>query len=100
MKTQMHKDTFTPMFIAALVTIAKTWKQTRCPSRDESIKKMWYISTIEYSSVIRNYEIESFVTIWMDLQSIMQSEISQRENVKYRMISLIRKREKQQQMNI
>ena len=78
------------MFIAALYTIAKTWKQPKCPPGDEWIKKMWYIYTMEYYSTIRNDEIQPFVTTWMDIEGIMQSEISQREKVKYRMISLIK----------
>ena len=53
MKTQMCKDICTPMFIAALFTIANTWKQPKCPSRDEWIKKMWYIDTIEYYSAVK-----------------------------------------------
>ena len=90
LKTQMCKDTCTPVFIAALFTIAKTWKQPKCPSRDEWIKKMLYIYTVEYYSAIRNDEIQPFVTTWMDTEGIMQSEISQREKVKYRMISFIK----------
>uniref|UniRef100_A0A9L0SIY3 DUF1725 domain-containing protein n=1 Tax=Equus caballus TaxID=9796 RepID=A0A9L0SIY3_HORSE len=85
----MHKDTCSPMFTAALFTIAKTWKKPKCPSRDEWIKKMWYIYTKEYYSAIRNDEIQPFVTTWMDLEDIMLSEISQREKVKYCLISLI-----------
>ena len=90
LKTPMHKDTCTPVFIAPLFTTAKTWKQPKCPSRDEWIKKMWYIYTMEYHSAIRNDEIQPFVTTWMDIEGIMQSEISQREKVKYNMISFIK----------
>ena len=90
LKTPICKDTCTPVFTAALFTIAKTWKQPKCPPRDEWIKKMWYIYTMEYYSAIRNDEIQTFVTIWMDIEGIMQSEISQREKVKYRMISFIK----------
>ena len=90
MKIPMHKDTCTPVFIAALFTIAKTWKQHKCPSRDEWMKKMWYKYTIDYYSAIRNDEIQPFVTTWMDLEGI--SEISHREKVKYHMISLINRR--------
>ena len=86
----MHKDTCTPAFIAALFTIAKTWKQPKCPSRDEWIKKLWCIYAMEYYSTIRNNEIQPFVTTRMDIEGIMQSEISQREKVKYHMISLIK----------
>ena len=78
------------MFIAVLFTIAKTWKQPKCPSRDEWIKKMCHRYTMEYYSAIRNNEIQPFVTTWTDLEGIILSEISQREKVKYRMISLIK----------
>ena len=91
LKTQRHKDTCTPMFIAPLKTMAKTWKQSRCPLRDAWIK-MWYLYTTDHYSAIRNDEIWASVTTWMDLEGIMQSEISQRETVKYHMISLISRR--------
>ena len=68
--------TYTTMFIAALFTIARTWKQPRCPSTDEWIKKMWHISTMEYYSAIKRNEIEFFVVRWMDLESVIQSEVS------------------------
>ena len=67
------------MFIAALFTIARSWKQPKCPSTDEWIKKMWYIYTMDYYSAIKGNEIELFVETWMDLEGIMLSEISQRE---------------------
>ena len=71
------------MFIAALFTIARTWKQPKCPSRDEWIKKMWHIYTIK-----RN-KTELFVVRWMDLESVIQSEGSQKEKNKYRMLTHI-----------
>ena len=72
------------MFIAALFTIARTWKQPKlCPSTDEWIKKMWHIYTMEYYSAIKRNEIESFVVMWMDLESVIQSEVSQKEKNKY-----------------
>ena len=77
------------MFIAALFTKAKIWKQPKCPSADEWIKKMGYIHTIEYFSIIENNEILPFVTAWADLEGSMLSEISQTEKEKYHMISLI-----------
>ena len=76
------------MFIAALFTIAKTWKQSKCPSTDEWIK-MWYIYTMEYYSAIKRNEIELFVERWMDLETVIQSEVSQKEKNKHRIISLI-----------
>ena len=86
---QFEKDRITPMFIAALFTIAKKWKQPKCPSVDEWIKKMWYIYTMEYYSAIRRKQILPFATTWMELEGIMLSEISQAEKDKYQMISLI-----------
>ena len=77
------------MFIAALFTIARSWRQPKCPSTDKWIKKMWYIHTMEYYSAIKRNEIESFVETWMDLEIIMLSEVSQTEKEKYHMISLI-----------
>ena len=66
-ETIIQKDICTPMFIAALFTIAKTWKQPKCPMTDEWIKKMWYIYTMEYYSAIKRNEIGSFVEMWMYL---------------------------------
>ena len=73
------RDSCTPMFIAALSTIAKVWKEPKCPSMDEWIKKMWYIFTVEYYSAIKKNEILPFATMWMKLEGIMLSEISQRK---------------------
>ena len=64
------------MFIAAMSTIAKLWKESRCPSTYEWIKKMWYIYTMEYYAAIKRNEILPFVTTWMELEGIMLSEIS------------------------
>ena len=77
------------MFIAALFTVARTWKQPKCPSVDDYIKKLWYIYTMEYYSAIRRDEILPFVTIWMDLKIIMLSEISHTEKVENYTIPLI-----------
>ena len=67
------------MFIAALFTIARTWKQPKCSLTDEWIKKMWHIYTMEYYSAIKRNKIELFVVRWMELESVIQSEVSQRE---------------------
>ena len=77
------------MFIAALFTIARTWKQPKCPSTEEWIKKMWYTYTMEYYSAIKKNEIMPFAAIWMDLEIIILSEVSQTEKDKYHMVSLI-----------
>ena len=71
-----HKDTCTPMFIAALFAIAKTWKQPQCPSTEEWIKNRWYIYTMEYYSAIKRNEILAFLATWMDLEIIMLSEVT------------------------
>ena len=77
------------MFIAAQFTIAKYWKQPKCPSVYEWIKKLWYIYTVEFYTEERKKELLSFMTAWMDLESIMLSEISQAVKDKYHMISPI-----------
>ena len=66
------------MFIVALFTIARTWKQPKCPS-DEWIMKIWHIHTMEYYSAIKRNEIELFVVRWMDLETVIQTEVSQKE---------------------
>ena len=78
-KTVIQKGSCTTMFIAALFTRARTWKQPRCPSTDEWIKKMWHICTMEYYSAIKRNDIELFVVRSMDLESVIQSEVSQKE---------------------
>ena len=75
------------MFTATLFTMAKIWKQPKCPSIDEWIKKIWYIYTVEYYSAIRKNEI--LVVRWMDLETVIQSEVSQKEKNKYRMLTHI-----------
>ena len=85
-KTIIQKDTCTPMFIAALFTIARSWKQPKCPLTDEWIKKLWYIYTMEYYSAIKRNKIESFVETWMDLETLIQSEVNQKEKNKYRIL--------------
>ena len=71
------------MFTAALFTTARTWKQPRCPLADEWIKKLWYINTMEYYSAIKRNAFESVLTRWMNLEPIIQSEVSQKEKDKY-----------------
>ena len=71
------------MFTATLFTIARTWEQPKCPSTDEWIKKMWHMYTMEYYSAIKRNKIEFFVVRWMDLESIIQSEVSWKEKNKY-----------------
>ena len=73
----MHPTT--PMFIAALFIIARTWKQPRCSSADEWIRKLWYIYTMEYYSAIKNNSFESVLMRWMKLKPIIQSEVSQKD---------------------
>ena len=77
------------MFIAVLFTIARTWKQPKHPTTDEWIKKMWYIYTIEYYSAIKRNEIVPSAEMWMDLEIVIQNEVSQKEKNKYHIISLV-----------
>ena len=77
------------MFTEALFTIARTWKQPRCPSTDEWIKKLWYIYTVDYYSAIKGNTFESVLKRWMNLESIIQSEVSQKEKDKYRILTHI-----------
>ena len=78
------------MFITALFTIARTLKQPKCPSTDEWIKKMWHIYAMEYYSAIKRNEIELFVETWMGLETVIQSEVSQKDKNKYRILTHIR----------
>ena len=82
-KTIIQKHTCTPMFIEALFTIARSWKQPKCPLTDKWTKKMWYLYTMEYYSAIKTNEIGSFVETWMDLETVIQNEVSQKEKNKY-----------------
>ena len=88
-KTIIQKESCTTIFIAALFTIAGLWKQPKCPLTDEWIKKMWHIYTMEYYSAIKRNEIELFVVRRMDVESVMQSEVSQKEKNRYRMLTHI-----------
>ncbi|KAB1283257.1 LINE-1 retrotransposable element ORF2 protein [Camelus dromedarius] len=86
--TLLQNDTCAPMFIAALFTIAKTWKQPKCPSTNDWIKKMWYIYKMEYYSAIKTDNITPFAATWMFLENVILSEVSQKEKEKYHMRSL------------
>ena len=74
------------MLIAALFTVARTWKQPKCLPTDEWIKKMWHVYTMEYYSAIKRNEIELFVVRWMGLETVIRSEVSQEEKNKYRIL--------------
>jgi hypothetical protein len=82
--TGYSRGTCTPIFIAALFTVVKLWKQSRCPTTDEWIKKMWYLYSMEFYSAMKN-EILSFSSKWMELESIILSEVSQAQKTKNRM---------------
>ena len=88
-KTFLEKDTCTSMFIAALFTIARTWKQPKCPSTYDWIETMWYTYTMEYYSSIKKNDIMPFAATWMELENLILSEMSQKDKGKYHMISLI-----------
>ena len=75
------------MFITALFIIARTWKQPRCPSADEWIRKLWYVYTMEYYSVIKNKTFETVPMRWMKLEAIIQSEVSQKEKHQYSILT-------------
>ena len=86
-ETRIERDMCTPMFIAALFKIARTWKQPRCPSADEWIRKLRY--TIEYYSAIKKNTFESVLMRWMKLEPIIQSEVSQKEKHQYSILTHI-----------
>ena len=86
-ETLIQKNLCTPMFIAGQFTIVKCWKQPKCLSVNEWIQKLWYIYTIEFYAAERKKELLPFVTAWMELESIMLSEISQGVRDKYHLIS-------------
>ena len=88
-ETRAEKGTCIPLFIVALFTIARTWKQPRCPSTDEWIKKLWYIYTMEYYLAIKRNTFESVLMRWMNLEPIIQSEVSQKEKDKYHILTYI-----------
>ena len=81
--TKIEKDTCIPLFTAALITIARTWKQPRCPLTNGWIKKLWYIYTMEYYLAIKRNSSESVLMRWLNIEPITQSEVSQKEREKY-----------------
>ena len=93
-ETKIEKDTCISLFIAALFTIAGTWKQPRCLSTDEWIKKLWYIYTMEYYSAIERNTFESVLMRWVNLEPIIQSEVSQKEKDKYCILTHVQNLEK------
>ena len=82
-ETKVEKVTYVPLFIAALFTIARTWKLPRCPWTDEWIKKFWYICTTEYYSIMKRNTFESVLMSWMNLEPIIQTEVNQEKKDKY-----------------
>ena len=86
-KDRSERDTCTPMFTAALFIIARTWKQPRCPSAYEWIRKLWYIYTMEYYSAIEKNTFESVLMRWMKLEPIIQSEVSQKDKDQYSILT-------------
>ena len=81
--TKIEKDTCIPLFLAALFTIARTWTQPRCPLTNEWIKKLWYIYPMEYYSAIKRNTFESVLMRWINLEPVLESEVSQKEKNKY-----------------
>ena len=88
-ETRTERDMCTPMFTEALFTIARTWKQPRCPSADEWIRKLWYMHTTEYYSAIKKNVSESVLMRWMKLEPIIQSEVSHKKKYQYSILSHI-----------
>ena len=88
-ETKIEKDTCIPLFIAALFTIARTWKQPKRPLTDEWIKKLWYIYTMKYYSAMKRNAFESVLMRWMNLEPVLQSEVSQKKKDKYHILTHI-----------
>ena len=86
---KIEKHTCIPFFTAALFTTARTWKQPRCPSTDERIKQFWYIYTMEYYSAIKRNTFESVLMRWMNLEMIVENEVTQKEKDKYHILTHI-----------
>ena len=89
LKLKTQTDICKPMFIAALFTITKRWKQPKCPSKDEWINKLWYIHMMEYYAAVRQNKDMDHVIMWMNLEDIMLSEVSQKQKDRFCMVSLI-----------
>ena len=87
-ETRIERGTCTPMFIAALFIIARIWKQPRCPSADEWIRKLWYVYTMEYYSAIKKNTFESVLMRWMKLEPIIQSEVSHKEKHQHSILNI------------
>ena len=88
-ETRIERDTCTPVFIVAPFKIARTWKQPRCPSADEWIRKLWYTYRMEYYSAIKKNALESVLMRWMKLEPIIQSKVSQKEKYQYSILMYI-----------
>ena len=88
-KPELKETHIPPMFIAALFTIARTWKQPRCPSPDEWIRKLWYIYVIEYYSAIKKNAFDSVLMRWMKLEPIIWREVSQKQKHQYSTLTYI-----------
>ena len=86
---RIERDTCTPMFLTALFTIVRSWKQPRCPLADEWIRKLWYIYTMEYYPAIKKNAFESVLMRWMKLEPIIQSKVSQKEKHQYSILTHI-----------
>ena len=88
-ETRSERDKCTPMFITALFIIVRTWKQPKCPSEDEWIRKLWYIYSMEYDSAIKKNSFELVPMRWMKLEPIIQSEVSQKDKDQYSILTHI-----------
>ena len=88
-ETRIERDTCTPMSITALFTIARTWKQPRCPLAYEWIRNLWYVYTMDYYSAIKKNAFESVLMRWLKLELIIQSEVSQKEKHQYSILKHI-----------
>ena len=88
-ETRTERGTCTLMFITALLIIARTWKQPRCPSADEWVRNLWYIYTMEYYSAMEKNSFESVLMRWMKLEPIIQRELSQKDKHQYSILTHI-----------